>query len=123
MRGWKEAIMAKTAIHRSNSNVNAAQMSRFLFWAKNNPEEAFRQAQEEQETKPWMLRALRSDEGWATAEAIKASYLDAMVEARRAEAVATNAPAKLAAQARLNKARKCYAEVESALRPRRRRHR
>lgn len=114
---------SKTAIHRSNRDANTAEMGRFLFWAKSNPEKAFQQAQEEREESPWMMRALRSREGEAVAEAIKAFYLDAMVEARRAEAEASNAPAKLAAQARLNKARKGYAKVETALRPRPRRRR
>lgn len=112
--------MAKN-IHRSNRDANTAEMGRFLFWAKKHPEEAFQQAQEERETRPWMLRALRSDEGKAVVEAIKVFYLDAMVEARQAEAVASNAPARLAAQARLNKARKGYARVEATLSPRRRR--
>ena len=114
--------MAKN-IHRSNRDANTAEMGRFLFWAKKHPEEAFQQAQEERETKPWMLRALRSREGEAVVAAIKVFYLDAMAEARQAEAVASNAPARLAAQARLNKARKCYAEVEEVLRSRPRRRR
>lgn len=111
--------MAKN-IHRSNRNAHAAEMGRFLFWAKRNPKEAWEQAQEQQETKPWQMQALRSREGEAAVAAIKVFYLDAMAEARQAEAVALNAPARLAAQARLNKARKGYARVEAALSPRRR---
>lgn len=116
--------MAKTTIHCSNSNVNAAQMSRFLFWAKNHPEEAFQQAQEERETRPWMLRALRSDEGKAVAEAIKVFYLDALREAE-AKLASTQevSPAHRAAQLAVRAARQRYSEVEKTLRPRPRRRR
>lgn len=113
--------MAKTetAIHRSNRDLHVAQMGRFLFWAERNPEEAFQQAQEERDTRPWMLRALRSSEGEAAAAAIRAIYLASLVEAQ-AEVVASKGPAKLAAQPRLRVARQRYVEVQTALSPRRR---
>ena len=111
----------KTAIHRSNPNANVAKRSYFLAWAEKNPEEAFQQAQEERETRPWMLRALRSDEGKATAVAIKTAYLDALMAAEaKLASFPKPSPASKAAQADLRKARQRYVEVKEALEPRRR---
>lgn len=112
--------MAKN-IHRSNRDANVAERGRFLAWARLHPEDGFKQAQEERETKPWQIQALRSREGEAAAAAIREVYLAPLVEAQAEVSVASDSPAKLAAQARFRKAQKRYAEVEAALRPRRRR--
>lgn len=114
--------MAKNT-HRSNPDAHVAQMRRFLVWAKNNLEEAWEQASSERDESPWKLQALRSDEGQATAEAIKAVYLAAMVEAQAKVSATPAGPGRKAAQAFLRVARQRYSEIESALRPRRRRHR
>ena len=109
----------KTAIHRSNRDANVAAMGRFLAWAKNHPEEAFQQAQEERGTNPWKLRALRSRPESEASKRIKEVHLASLVEAQ-AEVAASKGPAKLAAQSRLRVARQRYSEIESELRPRRR---
>ena len=114
----------KTAIHRSNPNAHAAEMGRFLVWAKDNLEEAWKQASSERDENPWKLRALRSSEGTAVAASIKAIHLDAL---RKAEAKLASlpkvSPARRPAQLAAKAARECFSEIEVALRPRRRRHR
>ena len=116
--GWKGAIMAKN-IHRSNRNAHAAEMGRFLVWAKNNLEEAWKQASSEREENPWKLRALRSSEGTAVAASIKAIHLDAL---RKAEAKLASlpkvSPARRPAQLAAKAARERFSEIEVALRPR-----
>lgn len=113
--------MAKN-IHRSNHNAHAAEMGRFLVWAKNNPKEAWRQAQEERKVNPWKLRALRSRPESEASKRIKEVHLVSLVEAQ-AEVAASKGPAKLAAQSRLRVARQCYSQIETELSPRPRRHR
>lgn len=123
--GRKEAIMAKkTAIHRSNPNANVAKRSYFLAWAEKNPEEAWKQAQEEQKDKPWQMQALRSDEGEAARAAIRATYLTPLIEAQaKLASFPKPSPAKVVARNELEEARKRYSEVEKTLRPRPRRRR
>lgn len=122
--GWKGAIMAKTTIHRSNRDLHVAQMGRFLFWAKDNLEEAWKEASSERDESPWKLQALRSREGRAVAASIKAIHLDAL---RKAEAKLASlpkvSPARRPAQLAAKAARERYAEVEAALSPRPRRRR
>ena len=114
----------KTAIHRSNPNAHAAEMGRFLVWAKGNLEEAWKQASSERDENPWKLRALRSSEGTAVAASIKAIHQDAL---RKAEAKLASlpkvSPARRPAQLAAKAARECFSEIEVALRPRPRRHR
>jgi len=113
--------MAKTTVHRSNRNLYASKKSNFLYWAGRNPKEAWEQAQEQQETKPWQMQALRSDEGKAVAEAIRAVHLDALrVKEAKLASFTEPSPASKAAQADLRKARQRYVEVKEALEPRRR---
>lgn len=111
----------KTAIHRSNPNAHAAEMGRFLVWAKDHPKEAWEQAVEERESKPWMLRALRSREGEKVRELIRSIFLEDLmkVEAKLAS-FSKPSPASKAAQADLRRARQRYVEVKEALEPRRR---
>lgn len=111
----------KTAIHRSNHNAHAAEMGRFLVWAKNNLEEAWKQASGERETKPWKIQALRSREGRVVAAAIKTAYLDALMAAEaKLASFPKPSPASKAARADLRRARQRYVEVKEALEPRRR---
>ena len=111
----------KTAIHRSNPNAHAAEMGRFLVWAKDNLEEAWKQASSERDENPWKLRALRSSEGTAVAASIKAIHLDAL---RKAEAKLASlpkvSPARRPAQLAVEAARQRYVEAQAALSPRRR---
>ena len=122
--GWKGAIMAKTetAIHRSNRDLHVAQMGRFLFWAKDNLEEAWKEASSERDESPWKLQALRSREGRAVAASIRAIHLDAL---RKAEAKLASlpkvSPARRPAQLAAKAARERFSEIEAALSPRRRR--
>ena len=108
----------KTTIHRSNPNAHAAEMGRFLVWAKDNLEEAWKQASSERDESPWKLRALRSREGTAVAASIKAIHLDALrkAEAKLASLPKVSRPAQLAVEA----ARQRYVEAQAALSPRRR---
>ncbi len=113
--------MAKTTIHRSNRDLHVAQMGRFLFWAKDNLEEAWKEASSERDESPWKLQALRSDEGKAVAAAIKTAYLDALMAAEaKLASFPKPSPASKAARADLRKARQRYVEVQAALSPRRR---
>lgn len=113
--------MAKTTVHRSNRNLHTSKKSNFLYWAGRNPKEAWEQAQEQQETKPWQMQALRSDEGKAVAAAIKTAYLDALMAAEaKLASFPKPSPASKAARADLRKARQRYVEVQAALSPRRR---
>lgn len=115
--------MAKN-IHRSNRNANSSQMASFVVWAKVNPEEAWKQAVEEKETKPWKMAALRSREGEAAAAAIRATYLIPLIEAQaKLASFPKPSPAKVVARNELEEARKRYSEVEKTLRPRPRRRR
>lgn len=109
----------KTAIHRSNPNAHAAEMGRFLVWAKDHPKEAWEQAVEERESKPWMLRALRSREGEKVRELIRSIFLEDLMkaEAKLASFPKPN-PAKVLARNELEEARKRYSEIETALRSR-----
>lgn len=110
--------MAKN-IHRSNRNANSSQMASFVVWAKVNPEEAWKQAVEEKETKPWKMAALRSREGEAAAAAIRATYLIPLIEAQaKLASFPKPSPASKAAQADLREARQRYSQIETALRPR-----
>ena len=121
----------KSAFHCDHRNANVAQMRRFLVWAKNHPEEAFQQAQEEREVNPWKLRALRSDEGEKVRELIRSIFLESLMraEAEKAKAEKTLSsegyplPTLRTAQLALKSARDRYSEVEKALRPRPRRRR
>ena len=114
----------KTAIHRSNHGVGAARKGRFLTWAEKNPEEAWKQAQEEQKDKPWQMQALRSDEGEAARAAIRATYLTPLIEAQaKLASLPKVSPARRPAQLAAKAARECFSEIEVALRPRPRRHR
>ena len=115
--------MAKN-IHRSNRNANSSQMASFVVWAKVNPEEAWKQAVEEKETKPWKMAALRSREGEAARAAIRATYLTPLIEAQvKLASLPKVSPARRPAQLAAKAARERYAEVEAALSPRPRRRR
>lgn len=114
----------KTAIHRSNPNAHAAEMGRFLVWAKDHPKEAWEQAIEERESKPWMLRALRSREGEKVRELIRSIFLEDLMKAEaKLASLPKVSPARRPAQLAAKAARECFSEIEVALRPRPRRHR
>lgn len=114
----------KTAIHRSNPNAHAAEMGRFLVWAKDHPKEAWEQAVEERESKPWMLRALRSREGEKVRELIRSIFLEDLMKAEaKLASFSKPSPARRPAQLAVEAARQRYVEVQAALRPRPRRRR
>ena len=116
----------KTAIHRSNRDANVAAMGRFLAWAENHPKEAWEQAVEEEKSKPWMLRALRSRGGEKVRELIRSILLEDLMKAEAEKAKAEKPlssegyplPTLRTAQLALKSARDRYSEVEKRLRPR-----
>lgn len=112
----------KTAIHRSNPNAHAAEMGRFLVWAKDHPKEAWEQAVEERESKPWMLRALRSREGEKVRELIRSIFLEDLMKAEaKLASFSKPSPARRPAQLAVEAARQRYVEVQATLSPRHRR--